>query len=271
MKQSMEMKGGLRMGGKKVPGRGPRHGFTLIELLVVIAIIAILAAILFPVFARARENARRTACVSNMKQIGLGVMQYTQDYDELLPPSRNTVAGIVTPWHVMVQPYVKSYQLFKCPSNTISDGAGVVNYGQSGRPVVPKSYCSNGGTETGSMSPNGLRPMVDNTGKSLAIFDSSATTILVAERNDTVSVAQPPTSNNNDKFTDSRQIWDASQKNYFTNHLGMTNFLFADGHAKALKPTATIQPLNMWITNTQTNAPGSAWVTAIHNAQAAMN
>lgn len=60
-------------------------GFTLIELLVVIAIIAILAAILFPVFARARENARRSSCMSNMKQIGLGLMQYTQDYDEKLP------------------------------------------------------------------------------------------------------------------------------------------------------------------------------------------
>ena len=62
-----------------------RSGFTLIELLVVIAIILILAAILFPVFARARENARRTACISNMKQIGLAVGQYAQDFDELLP------------------------------------------------------------------------------------------------------------------------------------------------------------------------------------------
>jgi prepilin-type N-terminal cleavage/methylation domain-containing protein len=63
-------------------------GFTLIELLVVIAIIAILAAILFPVFARARENARRASCQSNLKQIGLGIMQYTQDYDERMPPTQ---------------------------------------------------------------------------------------------------------------------------------------------------------------------------------------
>src|SRR5476651_819462 len=62
-----------------------RHGFTLIELLVVIAIIAILAAILFPVFARAREQARRTSCLSNMKQIGLALFMYAQDYDETLP------------------------------------------------------------------------------------------------------------------------------------------------------------------------------------------
>lgn len=64
-------------------------GFTLIEILVVIAIIALLAAILFPVFARARENARRTSCASNLKQIGLGIMQYTQDYDERMPPFLN--------------------------------------------------------------------------------------------------------------------------------------------------------------------------------------
>src|SRR5690606_1337372 len=69
--------------------RKDRHAFTLIELLVVIAIIAILAAILFPVFARARENARRTSCQSNLKQMGLAIMQYTQDYDERLFGHRN--------------------------------------------------------------------------------------------------------------------------------------------------------------------------------------
>jgi prepilin-type N-terminal cleavage/methylation domain-containing protein len=69
----------------RAPDSSLRRGFTLIELLVVIAIIAILAAILFPVFARARENARRASCSSNMKQIGLGFLQYTQDYDERMP------------------------------------------------------------------------------------------------------------------------------------------------------------------------------------------
>ena len=86
-----------------------KTGFTLIELLVVIAIIAILAAILFPVFARARENARRSSCMSNMKQIGLGVMQYLQDYDERYMPEHDE-------WVDAVQPYIKSTQIFRCPS-----------------------------------------------------------------------------------------------------------------------------------------------------------
>jgi prepilin-type N-terminal cleavage/methylation domain-containing protein/prepilin-type processing-associated H-X9-DG protein len=90
-----------------------RRGFTLIELLVVIAIIAILAAILFPVFAKARENARRTACASNLKQIGLAIMQYTQDYDErYMPGQTSSRSTFVT----MLQPYTKSTQVFMCPS-----------------------------------------------------------------------------------------------------------------------------------------------------------
>ncbi len=126
-----------------------KTGFTLIELLVVIAIIAILAAILFPAFARARENARRASCQSNLKQIGLGIMQYQQDYDEKMPPV--STRGCVTPDKLVGQisenqdravsaqgagcvtgstyrsgyaeailPYVKSAQLFSCPSDNTS-------------------------------------------------------------------------------------------------------------------------------------------------------
>lgn len=98
-------------------GKTVGRGFTLIELLVVIAIIAILAAILFPVFARARENARRSSCQSQEKQIALGVIQYTQDYDNTYPN--------VSPWTATgalstdpIQPYMKSTQIFVCPSDT---------------------------------------------------------------------------------------------------------------------------------------------------------
>ncbi len=91
-----------------------KSGFTLIELLVVIAIIAILAAILFPVFAKAREKARQSSCSSNLKQLGLGILQYAQDYDETVPQVYKT--GGSGWWFQDVQPYLKNYQLMKCPS-----------------------------------------------------------------------------------------------------------------------------------------------------------
>jgi prepilin-type N-terminal cleavage/methylation domain-containing protein/prepilin-type processing-associated H-X9-DG protein len=116
------------MFGRKASGvtrNQSRKAFTLIELLVVIAIIAILASILFPVFARARENARRSSCMSNMKQLGLGMIQYAQDYDEKTVGQRSTegynagadawLPGEVN-WIQGVFPYVKSKQIYLCPS-----------------------------------------------------------------------------------------------------------------------------------------------------------
>jgi len=112
-----------------------RKGFTLIELLVVIAIIAILAAILFPVFARAREKARQTSCLSNVKEIVLGVLMYVQDNDERFPRERysadaiawyNTGAYVETKYgnyQPLVYPYVKNKQVFMCPSSVRSDPA----------------------------------------------------------------------------------------------------------------------------------------------------
>lgn len=107
-----------------------RSGFTLIELLVVIAIIAILAAILFPVFARAREQARKTTCISNLKQIGAGILMYSQDYDELYPVANQEADRITTgqahwiggvnnqhPFLVdVIQPYTKNDQMLECPT-----------------------------------------------------------------------------------------------------------------------------------------------------------
>ena len=93
-----------------------KKGFTLIELLVVIAIIAILAAILFPVFARAREKARQTSCSSNIKQVMLGVIMYTQDYDEKLPIQNSHSGSVDLNYADFVMPYVKNMDLWYCPS-----------------------------------------------------------------------------------------------------------------------------------------------------------
>jgi len=137
-----------------MPPTQKKKAFTLIELLVVIAIISILAAILFPVFARARENARRASCMSNLKQIGLGMMMYAQDYDERYPPAYLLTAsggyinqtnsgmpgarfltgdagtigsGYNISWMDIIYPYVKSIQLFQCPSSV--EDARFTSYG----------------------------------------------------------------------------------------------------------------------------------------------
>ena len=135
-----------------------RRGFTLIELLVVIAIIAILAAILFPVFARARENARRTACLSNLKQWGLAVMQYTQDYDERLPGGYKLQGGNTVSWVTLLQPYAKSTQMYTCP-----DG---VPYSD---PLYP-SY----GYNVGYLG-------IDTTSISLAAVGTAAETVMIGD------------------------------------------------------------------------------------------
>ena len=101
-----------------------RRAFTLIELLVVIAIIAILAAILFPVFAQAREKARQISCLSNLKQLGLGMMQYVQDNDELFPGSYYYGLG----WAEEIYPYVKSVNVYQCPDDSRTPDSNATNY-----------------------------------------------------------------------------------------------------------------------------------------------
>src|SRR5690348_9429546 len=100
--------------------RNNSAAFTLIELLVVIAIIAIIAAILFPVFAQAREKGRMVSCLSNERQLGMGILQYSSDYDEMLPIGDSGDGIDPTPrhtWRALILPYVKNTQVYRCPSN----------------------------------------------------------------------------------------------------------------------------------------------------------
>jgi prepilin-type N-terminal cleavage/methylation domain-containing protein/prepilin-type processing-associated H-X9-DG protein len=128
-----------------------RNAFTLIELLVVIAIIAILAAILFPVFAQAREKARGTSCLSNVKQIGTGVMMYAQDYDEYLPRNSHPdpprilegahFVDCSTPrWMDVIYPYVKNEQIFNCPSDSFATISGQLATGANFSIAGNKKY-----------------------------------------------------------------------------------------------------------------------------------
>ena len=118
------------------------QAFTLIELLVVIAIIAILAAILFPVFAKVREKARQTSCTSNLKQLGLAFMQYQQDSDEYLPP---TFYGTAQCWAGKIYPYVKSAGVYHCPDDSTGTYKPAV-----GNAAVPVSYAMNNDLTPGS-------------------------------------------------------------------------------------------------------------------------
>lgn len=209
-------------------------GFTLIELLVVIAIIAILAAILFPAFAKARESARRSSCSSNLKQIGIATMQYTQEYDEKMPSVSIVEALNTGPnWQDSLQPYLKSYGLFKCPSNSRNDVK--MEEGKAG-PAGTMSVVS----YVASMSDGGTIGAFgrqNEGGPSIASFDAPASTISVLESGLIATDFRA-----NDSFYDNgAALADAGNKPcIFSGHLSTGNYLFADGHVKSLRPLQTI-------------------------------
>lgn len=215
------------------------QAFTLIELLVVIAIIAILAAILFPVFARARENARRTSCLSNLKQMGLGLMQYTQDYDETYPCTGDTGYGgenggngnaQTASWRQKLQPYVKSTQVFVCPSNpnnTVTSDQGSPTVAGAAFPEIKLSYYIN----KNLYDPNGFQ-----LGLKIAQIQETSTRIAIMDGG-----------KNGFNGTYVNPEWDPSLADrFFAGHLSTMVITYCDGHAKAKRPIATATPVNEW-------------------------
>jgi prepilin-type N-terminal cleavage/methylation domain-containing protein len=161
-----------------------KRGFTLIELLVVIAIIAILAAILFPVFSRAREQARKSACLSNAKQIGLAIQMYSQDWDEKLPswltPCHGGSPSALT-WWEQIGPYVKNWKVYECPS------AGQSEWNSSCWPRQPEAgFKNNYGYNVSVMYPPGSVawpgcPIREKPIGSLSAMQAPAETLVVAD------------------------------------------------------------------------------------------
>ncbi|MBU1748679.1 MAG: DUF1559 domain-containing protein [Chloroflexi bacterium] len=218
-----------------------KKGFTLIELLVVIAIIAILAAILFPVFAKAREKARQSSCLSNVKQLSLAVLQYAQDYDETLNScyGGDHVGISHRRWYYqgatnegMLYPYIKNAQVFICPSGKGNYGANRALMGdgnQGGRKLAivqkPAETIILGDALTSGGDP--ATGMDTATGESWGEMIASLTRI---------SSYGPGTACNGRGLMAIR-------------HNEMANLGFLDGHAKAMKPGQTDYPESMWDTN----------------------
>ncbi len=249
----------------------PKSGFTLIELLVVIAIIAILAAILFPVFGRARENARRSSCQSNLKQIGLGLLQYAQDYDEQFASTQyQDVADRhwysdntrYYKWMDAIYPYVKSEQIFDCPSaaatgttngatrkyiyhrnlpNSCAGGGGgypndCMSYGSYGLSQAYWDPAPGGGPTNASGPAQG-----ESRGRSLSSISAPTTTIWVADSgyaNGSAETYRMTGFTNTADLTVNtangvRFASNTSAGGMFERHLETTNALYVDGHVKA--------------------------------------
>ncbi len=228
--------------------RGTSRGFTLIELLVVIAIIAILASILFPVFGRARENARRSACQSNLKQIGLGFLQYSQDYDEAFPIiyDRRGSRGQIHSWDQAIMPYLGQRDryawdltILKCPS----DGLKRATY-SDGSAAPPRSYAVP--DERNSKGLYFAREVSSNfvVGRNASAYPEASGTIMVAE-----SIGSANRHGNSEgAWVDSPATQLGTDATPANMHFETFNYLFIDGHVKALRPANTVGKVGSQVT-----------------------
>ncbi|HVK03147.1 MAG TPA: prepilin-type N-terminal cleavage/methylation domain-containing protein [Armatimonadaceae bacterium] len=225
-----------------------RHAFTLIELLVVIAIIAILAAILFPVFAQAREKARQSACLSNTKQMSLGIMQYTQDYDEILP-IQGDLAQMRGRWYFQIYPYVKNQDVFTCPNfpegkiptANLAVGAGGASSGYGWNSALGDPRSAVGGVIRSSYSLADIAKPAET----IAVGDSGATPAsgsnlfggyVIAPRDVSKAGSNPPSASLA-MFRHHTTRSAPATAGGITCSLpreGRCNFSFLDGHSKSL-------------------------------------
>jgi prepilin-type N-terminal cleavage/methylation domain-containing protein len=226
---------------------GWRIGFTLIELLVVIAIIAILAAILFPVFAQARDKARGSACLSNMKQIGTGVYMYLQDYDETYPLNRFDMVGVCCnckpsgyTWKEAINPYVKNIGIWVCPSAKYAK----IDPCCTGSLTIPTSYGTNGslfdisGYHKSSSSDivwGGGAGAILKRARKLADINRPAESLWVIEQD---GKTWAPCPDNGD--------WTIPTGGGPDRHACGNTWIFCDGHAKWSKLVSTLAPWDAW-------------------------
>jgi prepilin-type N-terminal cleavage/methylation domain-containing protein/prepilin-type processing-associated H-X9-DG protein len=239
--------------------RKQSSGFTLIELLVVIAIIAILAAILFPVFAQAREAARTSVCLSNVKQVSLGVLMYVQDYDETFPNEREPNEynpgnnGEPFPnqdgtWRFYVQPYLKNTQIFHCPDDTRN-----VGWSEGVQDMITYDNCSSE-ANCWANNHNGLNHLTYTYNGYMfnhctapasplpnAAINGPANVIFLAE-----SRMEYPDEGLWQVPWDLSGVFGLAGAGVFNSHHGMMNWAFFDGHCKAMKLAATVSPTWMW-------------------------